>query len=178
MSCACKGNEASSFEVLDYDTYQSLAVAVGFPATIRGANIQNVNFTEQKLFLFDRMVTVAAGNADGSSGCVTLPRGGIPVKMCWEITGNINLPAVDVQIHLTFSVGSNVYYDVTYRVQCTNVVDVSTCNVSLVTEQVGINGIRGCSWSCLKNCAPSCISCGTNKWCWAACAASCVVRCC
>src|SRR5690349_18180606 len=98
--------------------------------------------------------------------------------MCWSIQGTVTPPTAEVTIELTFSVNNVEYYKVAYRVRWTNLPDLSSCDAELIGETVSATGLRGCNWRCLRRCAPECISCGTNRWCCALCAAGCVSRCC
>lgn len=177
--CGCSEIDGSNaVRVIDYSDYQVMVASVGFPEPTIGTNSRNTNHTEQKLFLFGDTLGVAAGTADGRSGCVTLPKSGIPVKMCWQITGDLIPPKVDVTVELSFSVGSVVYYQIKYRIQCDSIYKPSECSFDVINEKTGIDGTKGCSKSCLKKCAPQCIYCGSDWWCWAACTASCVAKCC
>lgn len=182
MGCGCEQSDLSSFQVVDYEEYSSLVQSLGLaqPAALGTMTVGSDTYDTHKFFLVDSKMAVAAGTQGGERGCATIPLAGIPVRMCWNIQGTISLPIADVTIALTFSLGNVVYYSVTYRVKCSNLPDLSSCEAELVTETVnsGAFAIKGCNWRCLRRCAPGCISCGTNYWCWAGCAASCVLRCC
>lgn len=183
MGCGC-GNQSSepSFSVVDYEDYSSLVQSLGLPApTALGTmSAGGQSYDTHKFFLIDNKMAMAAGTPGGEKGCATIPMGGVPIRMCWDIQGAINFPKADVTIELSFSIGSVVYYTIKYRVKCSNLPDLSSCETELITENVNSQAyaVRACNWSCLRRCAPGCVSCGTNYWCWAGCAASCLLRCC
>lgn len=55
--------------------------------------------------------------------------------------------------------------------------DLSSCGVTFEADSARSTIGPLVDWECLKSCAPGCIKCGTNKWCWLACAAHCVSKC-
>jgi hypothetical protein len=175
-TCSCKSDDFN-FSVIDLNTLTTLA---NEPA------IKSAQFTLQRVVQLDDRLAVASGTSEGDSGCLTLPILGIPVKLCWEFKEfNLNLPKVSVKIQFEISVRDSRILSKTVHFECQSIVDPSTCAVSISTDnadrsdnQMDALALGGCQWKCLAGCAPGCVSCGTNKWCWALCAARCLFKCC
>lgn len=180
MSCKCDSSEKSIVSVIDFEDYSSQARSLGFQITQARQGDGIVEHETSKMFLLGRKICAAYGTANGEQGCVSIPMAGIPVKMCWNIDGAIDLPVADLTIELTFSLGSIIYYQIKYKVLCNNLPDLKSCRLELISETVNrdVNAVKGCNWDCLRECAPDCVYCGPNKWCWAACAAHCISKCC
>ncbi|QDU60128.1 hypothetical protein Pan216_09650 [Planctomycetes bacterium Pan216] len=173
MSCGC-GHESSDPMIHQFD----LAALTSLQASAAAEMTQE--FSTQQIWLIEGQPTVATGTADGKKGCVTVPIFGIPLKLCWEIREVDPFPP-EVSIRVRFSVSHNgsEYFSVILLMKCEDVLNPSTCSVTVESENVLMEAYRpSCNWSCLRRCAPGCIRCGTNYWCWAACAGACVLRCC
>lgn len=122
----------------------------------------------------------ARGTEDGRAGCVEIPFFGVPIEICWEIEKlAIDYPSVELVIKVTVRSQDVIWWEVTFTLACKDVFDPRTCRVETSNEKATYAAFKpGCDWSCLATCAPNCISCGTNYWCWARCALGCILRCC
>jgi hypothetical protein len=179
MSCNCDSSEKSIVSVIDFEDYIAQVKSLGFEIT--QARIANATVVgeKSKIFLFGGKICPAYGTANGEQGCVSIPMAGIPVKMCWKIDGTIDLPNSDLTIELSFSLGSIVYYQIKYKVLCNNLPDLKSCKFEFISETVNrdVNAVKGDFWACLRKCAPNCLDCLTDYYCWAACSAYCVWKC-
>ncbi|KAA0141566.1 hypothetical protein FYZ48_04095 [Gimesia chilikensis] len=173
MSCGCNsGTENTFITQLDLDSLNNLkSVAQEKTPT---------DFSTQKLWIVGSQPVIATGTADGKRGCVTLPYLGIPVKLCWEIKEFDPIPPeVSVKTRITVSVKDVEYFSAILVVKCENITNLSTCEVSLENDYALEAAFKPkCNWSCLRKCAPGCITCGSDYWCWAGCAGSCILKCC
>lgn len=173
MSCSCGGSDSPSLiQQLDLSSLANLQTLAARDA----ADGQNT----QRLWMIGSQPTIASGTADGKKGCVTIPHLGVPVKLCWEIKEIDPIPPeVSIKIRVAISVAGIEYYSAILVLKCDNIANPSTCTVSVEGDNALDAALRPrCNWGCLRQCAPGCISCGTDYWCWAACAGSCILRCC
>lgn len=116
---------------------------------------------------------------DGLTGSILIPVAGVPVRISWVITpSSAPLPAFKASITLQAFVGNVMFKEVTISVDCQDVTQPSTCTSDITEVSRSTTGTRGCNKTCLKRCAPGCIYCGSDWWCWAACTAVCYARCC
>lgn len=169
----CSGSdESTGFRQFDEDAIHSLRSFASQTAS-RDA-------TTQKLWLLGNQICPVQGTADGKEGCVTLPFAGIPVKLCWEILEVDPIPpSVGVKVKVTVSVAGTQYLSAVLSIRCEQVTNPSSCTISVDNDLFANEALRpSCNWGCLKKCAPRCIDCLTDYWCWARCALSCTVRCC
>lgn len=173
MSCNCsESNSDIMINQLDLDGLSNMR-ALAAEGIAEG-------MTTQRLWLIGAQPSIATGTADGKKGCVTVPYLGIPVKLCWDIKEFDPIPpTVSVKVRITISVRDVEYFSAIIVFKCDDVANPSTCSVSIEGDHALVAALRpSCNWGCLGRCAPGCIGCGTNYWCWAGCAASCVLRCC
>ena len=173
MSCGC-GNSETGLDIQQLDLESLTAIrAVASASATEGQETQ-------RLWMIGGQPSIATGTADGKKGCVTIPYLGIPIKFCWEIKdADLIPPEVSIRIRVTISVSDVEFFSAILVFHCDNILSPSTCSVAIEGEHALVPALAPrCNWGCLRNCAPGCISCGTNYWCWAGCAASCVFRCC
>ncbi|MCA9103591.1 MAG: hypothetical protein KDA63_20705 [Planctomycetales bacterium] len=173
MACECGSQCGGSvIQQLDLETLSSLK-AFASESAPRGCETQRV-------WMIGEQPTIANGAADGKRGCVTIPYLGIPIKLCWEIKeADLIPPEVSVRTRITIAVAEVEYLSATMVVKCNDIAQPSTCSMSVEDDHVLKSILKpSCNWGCLAKCAPGCISCGTDYWCWAGCAATCALKCC
>lgn len=170
-NCSCASANAG-FQQIDETSFQSLKSFSEQSAS--------KDATTQKAWLLGSQMCPVQGTADGKQGCVTVPFAGIPVKLCWEILElDLIPPSVGVKVKVTVSVAGTQYLSAILLIKCESITNPSSCTITIENDLFTIEALRpSCNWGCLKRCAPPCVTCGTDYWCWAACAASCVIRCC
>lgn len=172
MSCNCASGSARGFQQLDASVLEERRTyaAKNAPA----------DMVTSKIWLLEGQACPAIGTADGRKGCVTVPFMGIPVKICWEILAlDVTPIVVNVKVKLTVSVAGAEFYSVVLVFKCDNIANPATCSVTAENDLASVSAFSpSCNWGCLRQCAPQCIACGTDYWCWAACAAGCIIRCC
>ncbi|QDV71914.1 hypothetical protein K2D_00330 [Planctomycetes bacterium K2D] len=173
MSCGCNSRgSAPAIVQLSLDSLASLKS--------QAAESAPEGYTTQRLWMIGSRPVLATGTADGKKGCVTIPQLGVPIKLCWEIKdADLIPPEVSVRIRVTISVANTEYFSALLVFKCDNLLNPSSCTVSIEGEHSLLEAFGpSCDWSCLRDCAPGCLSCGTNYWCWAGCAGACIFRCC
>lgn len=123
----------------------------------------------------DSAFGAAVANDDDSKAFFLLPKLGKLVWIDAEIE-SIQLSPIKVVVKLAVGFLDNPtpVLDGKLIFECSSG-DLSSCGIRFEPSK-GEYGIL-VDWECLKNCAPGCISCGTNKWCWLGCAAQCVAKC-
>jgi hypothetical protein len=171
--CSCGGGRAErGFEIVDASTL------TGFLASASSAN---ASYTAQKVVRVGDRLAVASGTADGMKGCFSFAVFGFPAQACWEILKlNVNVPKVEVEVNFDLSIGGLPAVTRTVTIVCDNVFSPDTCKVTIVPDRqtAAFRPLDACDWSCLVRCAPGCVSCNQDPWCWAACAFKCVIGCC
>ncbi len=131
-----------------------------------------------KTFIIGSRALSAAGTEDGSEGCVTVPIFGIPIRICWEFEQlSVHFPKVNLAIKLVATVGDTEYLSGVLRINCPDIAQPAQCEITFATADRGWFD-PDCDWGCFRMCAPGCVTCGTNYWCWAGCAVACVTQCC
>lgn len=134
----------------------------------------------ERIWMLDGQLCVANGTADGKKGCVTVPFLGVPVKLCWDLQEVIiTPPGLSVKAKFTVSVSGTQFYSVVLHFKCADIANPGGCTVTTEND-LAFNAALAprCNWGCLRSCAPACITCGSDYWCWAACAGGCIIRCC
>jgi hypothetical protein len=170
--CECGGSdgkEFSQFEVETLNSYRSAAAAAA-----------GDEFQATRLWARGGRVHVARGTDDGKKGCVTIPVLGVPLDLCWEFNElTVNPPAVTVRVKLTISVSGVQYYTALLSINCSEVTNPESCSFTIENELASNNLLTpDCNRRCLQRCAPRCVTCAADYWCWAACSVVCVSRCC
>jgi hypothetical protein len=172
MTEGCQsGTGRINFRVIDNEAVDDLRVASKSAFALKGD-------IAEKTFLIGNQLLPAAGTTDGQMGCVTIPFFGVPIKVCWEFEDfALDFPKVSMAIRLTAGVGDQQYLFTTLHIECENITDPSGCRIRLSGDK-SARLSPSCDWGCVASCAPGCVGCGTNYWCWAGCAIRCVWQCC
>lgn len=172
MSCQCNSGGNSIISQLDLESLASLK-------TLASKNASD-GYSTQRLWMVGSQPAIATGTTDGRRGCVTVSYLGIPVKLCWEIKeADLIPPEVSVKTRISVSVADVEYFSAILVVKCDNILNPASCNITIEGEHALMAAFSPrCDWSCLRNCAPGCVTCGSDYWCWAGCAGSCILRCC
>lgn len=102
--------------------------------------------------------------------------GGLEIKLK---KFEVNFPKADVVLEFKFDPfgGGAFKFDGTLTIHCENIQEPTGCAVSIDYGNIGKEIKPLVNWDCLKNCAPQCISCGSDWQCWLGCAGGCIIRC-
>jgi hypothetical protein len=175
MSCSCGGQPGGAAKPPRSYSFSQIDAA---RQHVRGA--APAEFTHERVWALDNQLITATGTEQGDKGCATIPVLGVPVGICWEFEKlDIHPPGVDVVFKISVSAVGQTWWSALFSISCTNVSSPQDCTVSISDQRATIESFSpSCDWGCMRGCAPACISCGTDYWCWAACAVGCVARCC
>ena len=173
MTCSCADDSGGFSSLLSISAVRQHLVK---------ADAAMAAATEERVVRIGGYLAIGSAIENGKRGCFTIPFLGVPVQLCWEIiTFEVTDKVINVTIRIAASAAGQQFMTKTLVFHCSNPQNPQSCTVQVEDSDVraAIEALSiGCDWGCLKKCAPGCIACGTNYWCWAGCAASCALKCC
>ncbi len=168
--CQCTTGPSISRALFDNAIVQKVAAAASTAKSLKGARLQTFLTHDGESF------GLAVASDDDRSALFVQQRGGEMLSMLVNIESFQPTPLeVRVRVEVAF-LGQNPTLNGVFEFKCASL-DPRSCT-AIFTPTRGETGVAALfDWECLKRCAPQCISCGTNYWCWLSCAARCVAQC-
>lgn len=168
--CKCTTDASISRALFDNASIQKITAAASAAQALKGARLLKFLTHDGDNF------GVAVASDDDRSAMFVSQRGGLLLSVFASVE-SFQLDPLEVRVRIEVAfLDQNPTLGGVFEFKCTSL-DPRSCTATF-TPSAGETGIAPLfDWECLKRCAPQCVACGTNYWCWLSCAARCIAQC-